>query len=348
MTGQRAKMKRPPRCGNTRGNGRSESERTDVTQGIKGSTPTCAEDGCPKLGVWRGRCKTHHRRLLEQGPLPVVAPGPPRLCALPGCERPWDRREWCSLHYERWYKHGDPAWVPAIRTRKPPPPPWPRLVFTPAACAVVGCALPASARGWCRHHYDVWHAHKDPLWRPERLSCAVEGCTRAYKGLGYCGKHYQRFKRTGDPTAVRPRPTKDWALLVNFDGDVPEYAPHLGRCFTYGNAKPSEYAHFAGKSVHRLAYVRWVGPIPDGLELDHLCRVRSCCRPSHLEAVTHRENTLRSPITPAARNAKKTHCDYGHEFTVENTYRMRAGGRSCRACIARRKAAKIARELAMA
>jgi len=74
------------------------------------------------------------------------------------------------------------------------------------------------------------------------------------------------------------------------------------------------------------------GTIPYKLELDHLCRVKHCCNPDHLEAVTHYTNLHRG-ASIQARNAKKTHCKWGHEFTPENTYIIPSGaGRACRAC----------------
>lgn len=84
--------------------------------------------------------------------------------------------------------------------------------------------------------------------------------------------------------------------------------------------------------AHRVAYELLVGPIPPGLQLDHLCRNRACVRPDHLEPVTCRENLLRGE-TSAARNAAKTRCQNGHEFTAENTYVNPSGGtRTCRTC----------------
>jgi hypothetical protein len=85
------------------------------------------------------------------------------------------------------------------------------------------------------------------------------------------------------------------------------------------------------KKVHRIAWemLRW--PVPDGLSLDHLCRVRHCVRPSHLEPVDHRTNVLRGEGISAV-NAQKTHCTHGHEFTPENTMLRRRGGRDCRVC----------------
>lgn len=82
--------------------------------------------------------------------------------------------------------------------------------------------------------------------------------------------------------------------------------------------------------VHVLAYEAVHGPVPAGLELDHLCRTPLCREVSHLEAVTHRENQLRGN-SPMARQARQTHCVHGHEFTPENTYRY-GNHRQCRTC----------------
>lgn len=84
--------------------------------------------------------------------------------------------------------------------------------------------------------------------------------------------------------------------------------------------------------VHRVVWELLVGPIPDGMQLDHLCRVRRCVNPDHLEPVTGRENRLRSPIHWSGVLARKTHCKRGHEFTAENTYVEKRGTRNCRTC----------------
>jgi len=83
--------------------------------------------------------------------------------------------------------------------------------------------------------------------------------------------------------------------------------------------------------VHRLMYTEFVGPIPDGFSLDHLCRVRHCASPDHLEPVTNRRNVLRG-TGPSAVNAAKDVCGHGHEFDLANTYVSPDGRRHCRTC----------------
>lgn len=104
-------------------------------------------------------------------------------------------------------------------------------------------------------------------------------------------------------------------------------------------------SHRAGGGVwfaHRVSYEVFVGPIPEGLVLDHLCRNRACVNPDHLEPVTHKTN-LRRGETLQAANLLKTHCPYGHEFSPENT-RIIPRGRRCIACERRRARESKARK----
>lgn len=84
--------------------------------------------------------------------------------------------------------------------------------------------------------------------------------------------------------------------------------------------------------AHRFAYFALVGVVPEGLVLDHLCRVRRCVNPAHLEPVTLGENTLRGE-TLSARNAAVTHCPAGHPYDDANTYWSEGrAGRRCKEC----------------
>ncbi len=109
----------------------------------------------------------------------------------------------------------------------------------------------------------------------------------------------------------------------------------MGRLDKYGYGTISLGGSRQPRSlVHRVAYEIVKGPIPIGMTLDHKCRVRSCWNPEHLEPVTNRVNILRG-ISFSAINYRKTHCNHGHEFSVENTY-LWGRSRICRACVNRR------------
>lgn len=96
------------------------------------------------------------------------------------------------------------------------------------------------------------------------------------------------------------------------------------------------YGHFkmGGRDwlAHRAAYTTFVGPIPAGLTIDHLCRNTACVNPAHLEPVTNRENILRGDGV-TARAARSTHCPKGHAYDDANTWRCKRGYRHCRACL---------------
>ena len=96
--------------------------------------------------------------------------------------------------------------------------------------------------------------------------------------------------------------------------------------------------------THRVAWEATRGPVPEGMQLDHICKNAACCNPAHLRVVTPRQNYVDFSDSPHALNAKKTHCKHGHEFTPENTrwvtiaHRNKHGKRTgktkvCRACV---------------
>ncbi|MFE4834445.1 HNH endonuclease [Arthrobacter sp. NPDC056691] len=98
--------------------------------------------------------------------------------------------------------------------------------------------------------------------------------------------------------------------------------------------------YFNGQCVgaHRWSWESVNGPVPDGLVLDHLCRVHDCVNPGHLEPVTIAENTRRAVAfgVYGSANRNKTHCPRRHPYNVENTYVSKSGSRHCRVCIRER------------
>lgn len=131
---------------------------------------------------------------------------------------------------------------------------------------------------------------------------------------------------------------KFWARVERQDG---------GCWLWLGTRTPQGYgmfsvSHKVSASAHRFAYYQFRGVIPDGLTLDHLCRVRHCVNPDHLEAVRGAENTARG-TGPSAINARKTHCVRGHALTPENVLITKNKWRLCRTCLGARHDAWTAR-----
>lgn len=133
---------------------------------------------------------------------------------------------------------------------------------------------------------------------------------------------YEVFARCGDKLPAH------FLAKVSFNAET--------GCWDWtASLKGGGYGQFVHRqkhwAAHRFAYVNLVGPVADGLHLDHLCRVRTCVNPEHLEPVPQRTNTLRG-VGFAAENFRKTHCVNGHEYNAANTYWRREGWRMCKTC----------------
>lgn len=154
------------------------------------------------------------------------------------------------------------------------------------------------------------------------MTCIVSNCASPrWKGrvTVYCVKHQRRVDRHGDPHIVR-----------GFRSVEERFRSHVhvadDGCWLWrGDTNDKGYGRFYVVGRHRPAhtwsYEHFVGPIPDGLEPDHLCRVRNCVNPEHLEPVTHRENSQRAAYS-------RTHCVKGHPLPGPNAH----GRRVCRPC----------------
>mgnify|MGYP001577787679 CR=1 FL=1 len=132
---------------------------------------------------------------------------------------------------------------------------------------------------------------------------------------------------------------------VDRNGPVPVSRPELGPCWLWtACCLPIGYGRFRvgsrsdrsarNRPAHQIAYELCIGQIPNGLEIDHLCSVRHCVNPRHLEAVTHIENCQRGNVgkKSGAQMRAKTHCPQGHPYAGDNLYIFPHGGRGCRTC----------------
>ena len=133
--------------------------------------------------------------------------------------------------------------------------------------------------------------------------CSVAGCVAPHVARGLCSKHYQRARSAGLPNKRIPSAEERfWQKVDKTPGCWLWTACVTGLGygqFRVTHGAPTVYAH-------RWAYEAMVGPIPDELVLDHLCRTPSCVNPSHLEPVTQRINVLRGE-SPVAKRARQTH-----------------------------------------
>jgi hypothetical protein len=152
------------------------------------------------------------------------------------------------------------------------------------------------------------------------------------------------------PKGTRPE-QRFWARTRR-----PESETTPDQCWLYmGPQTKAGYGRITVDGVcvfaHRYAYELLVGPIPEGKHIDHVkargCTHHNCVNPAHLEPVTRRENILRGD-SPAAKNARKTHCPKGHAYDDQNTYVRADGERDCRTCKrandARRNGPALSRE----
>jgi hypothetical protein len=132
-------------------------------------------------------------------------------------------------------------------------------------------------------------------------------------------------------------PEEDFAaMLARFEEKIsPE--PNSGCWLWDGAINRDGYGNFwlprqrRGIGAHRLSYILAVGPVPDGLEIDHLCRMRCCVNPEHMEPVTKAENARRGIV--GHNSSAKTHCPQGHAYTADNLVKIRTRSRTNRICL---------------
>lgn len=203
-------------------------------------------------------------------------------------------------------------------------------------CSVEGCGRPRASKGFCDAHYRRATKTGDPggpiasrRKRP-RLRCLVRECDRAHFGHGMCSRHYQLWRHHGTTDLL------DLATPIErFWREVTRGEPN--ECWLWMGTPKNGYGVLSIKTredawaphyAHRLSYEWFVGPIPEGMVIDHTCHNvaaerglcdggegcshRLCVNPLHLDPTTVGENTARSPLTVTGQNVRKNVCPRGH------------------------------------
>ena len=179
-------------------------------------------------------------------------------------------------------------------------------------CSVADCTDPVHARGRCSKHDYRWRRYGDTAMSQRRSPsdplppCSIPGCSMPTQRIirGLCENHYFRNRKHGDPgpadlMLIRGQPVRRFWAGIAALGPAPESAPDLGPCWLWGghpDGKGYGQIKVDGRfvMVHRFSFELLVGPIPADLTIDHLCMVKLCVCPAHLEPVTGEENTRRA------------------------------------------------------
>lgn len=240
---------------------------------------SCAIDGCENVGrLIRGWCTKHYQRWSKHGNPETLIPVAKDLkCEFGDCKNLQRSRRLCNKHYQRWLKYGDPS----------------KIKITSEGCSVRACRGKHRAKSLCVLHYERFRKHGDPLWKPKARhetvprTCSVDGClTKGKTTRGWCTKHYSRWLKYGDPEHAKFTTVRG-SLKHRLDAKT-GFSMY---CWEWlGGLDPDGYGHLdrdrGSNRAHRTVFELYKGVIPKGLVVHHKCFNRACVNPMHLEAVT--------------------------------------------------------------
>lgn len=214
------------------------------------------------------------------------------ICSVDTCDKPVRQQGFCSMHFGRWRRNGDP-----LITRRP---------RQTGSCSIETCHSPARTRGWCTRHYDRWRKYGDPLGGgPDRI-------------VGNDSVRFWSKVTISDPTVCWPWTgglNEHGYGVINLKGAehtrVHRYAYEL-------STGPIPTTMEVDHQCHNRD--------PDCPGGDN-CLHRRCCNPAHLETATHRDNTFNGKFSE-----RRGACRRNHPWTTESTYTTKQGHRRCRIC----------------
>jgi len=184
----------------------------------------------------------------------------------------------------------------------------------------------------------IWNKNK----HLNEKTCLIYRCLKSAGSLGLCSAHRSTFYRHGNPFEK----TRKVFLGTNKNRFLKNVKKTKSCWIWVSHKSTGGYGTFyvwktaenkgGSKLAHRWAFENWVSPIPKGLEIDHICKIRNCVNPKHLRIVSHLEN-MHASNTLASLNSNKTHCPNGHKYEAPNIL-WDKNSRKCKICVYSRMA----------